>query len=101
MFELKASQLGQRMRTIRKSRQITQKKCAGELGVTPRTLLSYEKGDHFPHIKMLWKFTTLYNANLRYLFLGMGEMFDTTPPVIDSPAGAPPATAGKLTVNFS
>lgn len=85
MFELKATQLGQRMRAIRNELNLSLRACASALGVSYSCLSKYETGARFPHIQLVWKYVTLYHANYRYLLLGIGEMFDTTPLVIDSP----------------
>lgn len=101
MFELNASQLGQRMKAIRIALGLTQKDCAPALGVSSKSLSSYERGIYFPHIQFMWKYITCYNVNIRYLFLGIGEMFDSTPLVFDSPDGAAPAAAGIKVLSIS
>lgn len=60
--------LGQRLREIRKSRNLTQEVLSEMLDLSPRQLIRIEQGQNFPSVETLSKISILLNIDLKYLF---------------------------------
>ena len=65
MFEFPKMSLN----AIRINAGMSQRKAANELGITPETLRSYEKGKTSPTIEMICKMEKLYQFPKDYIFL--------------------------------
>ena len=58
---------GQRLKSLRESRKLTQKEAAYKLGVTLATVQKYESNTLTPPIERLEKIALLFNTSLDYL----------------------------------
>ena len=59
--------IGEKIRKIRKSRKLTQEQFGNLLGVNKRTVISWEKGESFPHKDRLKQIATLEEMSVREL----------------------------------
>lgn len=65
---------GERLRSLREERNITQKTLAGVLGVSPRMVSFYESGAHFPRDEhLLLKMAEHFGCSTDYL-LGYSDL---------------------------
>ncbi|MCL2548537.1 MAG: helix-turn-helix domain-containing protein [Symbiobacteriaceae bacterium] len=67
--------IGENLRTMRKSKDLTQEDVAGILGVTPQTVSKWERGDTYPDITMLPSLANLFNTSIDTL-IGMDRIND-------------------------
>jgi len=58
---------GERLRELRKSRKLSQKKLAGILGLTDNAISLYEKGRHEPLFEHLVNIAKFFNVTIEYL----------------------------------
>ena len=58
---------GERLKTLRKERKISQKDLAKYLDISVRGYQSYESEDNEPNIKMLTKLADFYDVSIDYL----------------------------------
>ena len=63
--------LGENLRAMRHSRNLTQKQAADRLGLTRQALSSYESNRTRPDIDMLTRLAALYGTNLESIIYGM------------------------------
>lgn len=63
--------LGQRIKLLRKKFQMTQKDLAERLNVTFQQIQKYEKGRNFPSYITLIKIAELFKVDIRYLYKNM------------------------------
>lgn len=68
---------GDRLRALRKEREMTGEKLAQELGLTRRTLVNYESGNREPTIAMLGEIAEFFDVSIDYL---TGKTDDPAPP---------------------
>ncbi|QEN03877.1 helix-turn-helix domain-containing protein [Thiospirochaeta perfilievii] len=61
------SSFGERFKTLRKSKKLTQKEVAKELGLGQSAIANYEQGTRFPDEKTLRQITKYFNTSLDYL----------------------------------
>ena len=59
--------IGEKIRKIRKSRKLTQEQFGNLLGVNKRTVISWEKGESFPHKDRLKQIANLEEISVREL----------------------------------
>lgn len=59
--------LGDRLRKLRKDRQITLEKMSQDLGTTKVTISRYENGNRVPNIDILCKIADYFEVSLDYL----------------------------------
>jgi transcriptional regulator with XRE-family HTH domain len=59
--------IGQRIRELRKSKDVTQRELADYLGVTPKTISFYEKGARSPNHELLVKISNFFHEPIDYL----------------------------------
>lgn len=64
--------LGERLKSLRKSKALTQKQVAERLGITVSSLSGYELEDKHPSYAKLMKIAQLYGVTTDYL-IGMTE----------------------------
>lgn len=64
--------LGERLKTLRKSKALTQKQIAERIGIAVSTLSGYELEEKHPQYGILKKLAKLYGVSTDYL-LGMEE----------------------------
>ncbi|SFU39348.1 helix-turn-helix domain-containing protein [Alicyclobacillus macrosporangiidus] len=69
--------LGERLRTLRKSRNLKRDDVASAIGVTPRVITFYETGDKKPTLDTAIKLADFFDVSLDYL---VGRSDDPTPP---------------------
>lgn len=63
---------GEKLKTIRKSRNLTQLELSQRLGVSKGTVSAYEQGLSYPSIETLVKITSILNISSDYL-LGISD----------------------------
>ncbi|MCK4762609.1 MAG: helix-turn-helix transcriptional regulator [Candidatus Aminicenantes bacterium] len=68
-------EIGERIRTIRKSLKYKQEKLAGIVNVSPTTLSEIETGKSKPGFDFLYILSRKLNVNLYYVLFGNGEKF--------------------------
>lgn len=68
------SDLGQKLRRLRKSKRMTQKQVADRLNLRPSTVSSYERNDKTPSLFTLKKLAYLFNVSTDFL-LGMESRY--------------------------
>lgn len=61
------SKFGERLRNIRKARNLTAEQVAQVLGVTRRAIVNYESGRREPTIDQLIQLADFFNVSLDYL----------------------------------
>ena len=66
---MKSEQIGYKLKTLRKTKKLTQVELADLLGVTRATISNYETGRRAPHIKELERIAKLLGVNLEYFGL--------------------------------
>lgn len=59
--------VGERIRALRITSNMTQKEVAAKLNIADSTYSKYELGDHTPGLEMLLKISKLYNISIDYL----------------------------------
>ncbi len=69
------SEVGERIKMLRKSLGFHQEDFAAKLQTTITTLSQYENGRTKPGFKFLFYLTTIFNVNLNYVVRGEGEPF--------------------------
>lgn len=67
--------MGERLKKIRKTLDITQQQLADKLGVSRSNIAGYEAGRNEPGDAFISLFCKLYNINEVWLRYGTGEMF--------------------------
>ena len=67
--------ISENLRSLRKSRDLTQEDVAGMLGVTPQSVSKWERGDTYPDITMLPSLANLFNTSVDAL-IGMDRIND-------------------------
>lgn len=67
--------LGERLRTVRKSIGLTQEILAEALGITKGSLSQFELGISGMNIERLYNISNLYHVNIDWLLTGEGSMF--------------------------
>ena len=73
---------GERVKTIRKSLDLTLEKFGEKLGVTKTTISRIEKGINNLTEQMTISICREYNVNYDYLIRGEGDMFDDLPQTV-------------------
>jgi len=66
---------GKRLRAIRRKLFLDQKQFSIKMGISSPYMSAFENDRHFPKMKFLLKLNTLFDVNLNYLILGIGDMF--------------------------
>ena len=61
------STIGEKIKTLRKERKLTQKELAHKIGVTAPTVTKYENGQLEPNIEVLNKIATTFNISVSTL----------------------------------
>ena len=61
-------QLGLKIRSLRKSKKITQEKLPEIIGISPRQMVKIEMGHTFPTIEVLKKIAAVLGVSVRNLF---------------------------------
>lgn len=69
--------LNERLQTVRKQYQLSQKDVARAIGVSPSIISGYETGERSPSLENLVALSRLYNCSIDYL-LGNGENTSNT-----------------------
>jgi transcriptional regulator with XRE-family HTH domain len=72
-----ASDIGQRLKEIRKKIRVQQKEMAATLQIAASYLCEIESGNAKPGPDFFVKVASEYNVNLNYLLAGAGDMFNT------------------------
>lgn len=67
--------IGERIRTVRKSLRLNQGNVADKVHVTIQTLSRYENGARFPDSLFLQEFGKSFKVNANWLLYGKGDMF--------------------------
>lgn len=71
--------IGARLKTLRKGRKLTQQELADKMGVTRCTVSNYETGRRSPHISELKRFAEFFGTDLSffgYAEASKDEVFD-------------------------
>ena len=69
--------VGQKLKTLRKGRGLTQEQAAEALGITRATVSNYEVGRRAPHISELKRIAEFYGVGLDYFgIVPKDEVFD-------------------------
>lgn len=68
---------GQRIASIRKQKNLTQKEMGTALGVVQDVVSKYERDQMLPSIEVAAKFSKVLNVSLDYLILGDEQMSET------------------------
>ena len=68
-------EFGNRLRLLRKSKNMTLKEFASGIGIDLATVSSYEEGKISPSLKVLFRINEVHRVNMNWLFSGDGEMF--------------------------
>lgn len=69
--------IGQKLKTLRKGRKLTQQEAAEKLGITRATVSNYEVGRRSPHISELKRIADFYGVGLDYFgIVPTDEVFD-------------------------
>jgi len=71
-----ASDIGQRLKEIRKKIRVQQKEMAAALQIAASYLCEIESGNAKPGPDFFVKVASEYNVNLNYLLAGAGDMFN-------------------------
>jgi repressor LexA len=87
--------IGERFRTVRKSRKMTQKEFSASLGIVQGFLCSIERGKKIPSDTLMIALQHLYGINPDWLKNGEGEMFIQRSPT-PSPQGSPAIPLYKI-----
>lgn len=73
-------QFGEKLRTLRKSRHMTQADLANSLNITSRTLINYELGKCLPKkTEIIKRIATLFDVSVDYLMSEDDSVSDYTP----------------------
>jgi transcriptional regulator with XRE-family HTH domain len=75
IFCIKAKMIGDRLKNIRDSLNISQKNLADMLNIKAPALSRYESGDVIPTMDVLKFFSNGFNINLHWILTGKGSMF--------------------------
>jgi transcriptional regulator with XRE-family HTH domain len=75
MNSLNETDIGKRIKKIRKTLNLNQKKFGEVLNISDTSLSEIENGKHKPAFDFLYNITKVYQVNLYYLFFGKGDMF--------------------------
>ncbi len=80
-------QLGNRLRTLRESINISQSKLAEILGSTQSSINRYENGQATPTVALLRKYADYFDVSMDYIFarcdVPQGKLYQAVPPVSD------------------
>lgn len=79
---MSADTLGQRIRTIRKTLDLTQAEFAKRLRISSSTVSSYEIGDSQPSIEVLTKLSKIGNVSFDWLLAGCYMALDPSGKII-------------------
>lgn len=71
--DMKAKQLGERIKQIRTKTGMTQEQFAASLGMGNANLSGIESGSKNPKLSFFFNLVKIYKVSLDYLFLGIGE----------------------------
>ena len=67
--------IGERLKTLRKTLNITAKELAQITDIPVRTIGGYERNENPPNEKFLTKLIKNYNININWFLTGKGNMF--------------------------
>ena len=80
-------QLGNRLRALRESINISQSKLAETLGSTQSSINRYENGQATPTVALLRKYADYFDVSMDYIFARcdapQGKLYQAVPPVSD------------------
>jgi transcriptional regulator with XRE-family HTH domain len=65
--------LGERLRYLRKSRNLKREELADVIGITPRAITFYETNDRDPSLKVLLALADYFDVSLDYLVGRSGD----------------------------
>lgn len=68
--------IGQKIKSLRKTRGMTQDQLGQKLGVQRATISNYEIGRRSPHLTELEKIATILGVSLEYFGVGTNEVHD-------------------------
>ena len=64
--------MGQKLKTLRAEKKLTQKQVAERVGLAVSAISSYESGERYPSYSTLIKFASMYHVTCDYL-IGMSD----------------------------
>ena len=71
------NQIGQKLKTLRKGRKLTQQELADKLNITRATVSNYEVGRRSPHLSELKRIAEFFNVDLSFFGVASkDEIFD-------------------------
>lgn len=71
------NEVGNKLKTLRKGRKLTQQELADKLGITRCTVSNYEVGRRHPHLNELRRFAEFYGVDLSFFGIASkDEVFD-------------------------
>ena len=71
------NQIGQKLKTLRKGRKLTQQELADKLNITRATVSNYEVGRRSPHLSELKRIAEFFNVDLSFFGVATkDEIFD-------------------------
>jgi len=65
----------EKLKAFRKEKGLSQQDFADSLGITPRTLYSYEEGKSYPNLEVVNRLQSVYNLRVELLDGESGELF--------------------------
>lgn len=75
--------VGERIRQIRKKKELTQKDFAGEIGFSKNQISKVENGKIIPSNKLLRRISDAFNVSMEWLMTGKGNI-ESVPQKVDS-----------------
>lgn len=72
---MKGEKLENLLTEYRKAKGLTQKELALQVKVTPRTIISIEKGKYKPSLILAYKLAQVFNTSIEHLFM-LSEYID-------------------------
>lgn len=67
--------IGERLKTIRKNKNLTQAEFGETIGLTKQAIANVESNHSNPSIEFLCKLIEIYNININWLIAGKGDCF--------------------------
>jgi transcriptional regulator with XRE-family HTH domain len=76
-LEIDKKSIGQRLKLIRTTLNLSQREFAGDLNISSSSICSIESGKGLPRHDVIYNLAAKFNVNIYFLLHGTGEMFMT------------------------